>query len=74
MRRVPAAVGRVHYRSDHELPRVRPCEPGLYDQDTRTQARYGKDDDAMHPLDEPSAGGDRDLPRIAVTAQHLPGN
>jgi hypothetical protein len=42
MRRVPAAVGRVHSRSNQELPRVRPCEPGLYDQDTRTQARSEK--------------------------------
>jgi len=42
MRRVPAAVGRVHYRGNHDLPRVRLCEPRLYDQDTRTQARSEK--------------------------------
>jgi hypothetical protein len=64
MRRVTAAVGRVHYGGNHDLPRVRLCEPRLYDQGTPDSSSLGKDEDAANLLDEHSARGGQNRPHI----------
>jgi hypothetical protein len=52
MRRVLAAVGRVHYGGNHDLPRVRLCEPRLYDRGAPDSSSLGKDEDKANLLDE----------------------
>ena len=67
MRRVPAAVGRVHHGGNHDLPRVRLCETRLYDQGSPDSSSLGKDEDKANLLDEHFARGDQNRPHIGVT-------
>src|SRR5882762_4422931 len=63
----PHAVGRVHYEGNHDLPRVRLCEPRLKEQGTPDSSSLGKDEDKASLLDEHSARGEQNRPPIAVT-------
>jgi hypothetical protein len=52
MRRFPAAVGRVHHDGNHDLSRVRLCEPRLHDQGAPDSSSLAKDEDKAKMLDE----------------------